>query len=91
MTVRSLCDKFRLNIENCSTGMMSSFFQRTTLLQNLCHAKQLLITHGTESFKESFTKIFTLDKKDQKKAAFAKLVKKSEEYKNIELYIDDAL
>ena len=64
MTVRNLCDKFQANIQNYSTGMMSSFFQRTTLLQNLCHAKQLLLTQGTESFKEAFTKIFALDKKD---------------------------
>jgi len=45
------------------------------MLQNLCHARQLLVTLGTESFKDYFEKMFNLDKKEAKKTGFAKLVK----------------
>jgi ERCC4-related helicase len=44
MAVRKLCDGFQANAENYAPAMMGSFFQRAVLLQNLCHAKQLLMT-----------------------------------------------
>jgi len=72
MSVRKLCDGFQANAQNYSPNMMGSFFQRAVLLQNLCHAKQLLMTQGCESFVEYFTKVFALEKKDQKKIGFLK-------------------
>ena len=37
------------------------------MLQSLVYAKQMLVTQGTESFKECFSRLFTLEKKDPKK------------------------
>jgi ERCC4-related helicase len=61
MSIRTLCDGVRANAENYAPAMLGSFFQRAVLLQNLCHAKQLLMTQGTESFVEYFTKVFALE------------------------------
>jgi ERCC4-related helicase len=72
-------------------NMMGSFFQRTAVLQNLCHAKQLLMTQGTESFSEYFAKVFALEKKDQKKIGFLKQCKQSQEYQKVKEYIDESL
>ena len=71
--------------------MMSSFYQRCSMLQNLCHARQLLVTLGTESFKDYFEKMFNLDKKEAKKTGFAKLVKQSDEYTKCVGYIEETL
>ena len=84
-------EKFQANAENYSINMMGSFYQRTTVLQNLCHAKQLLMTQGTESFTEYFGKVFALEKKDQKKIGFLKQIKGSQEYKKAKEYIDESL
>lgn len=57
----------------------------------MCHARQLLVTQGTESFKETFSKIFNLEKKDPKKIGFVKQCKETSEYKAIKEYVESAL
>jgi hypothetical protein len=72
MAVRNLMEKFQENIENYGIGMAASFYHRTAVLQGLCHAKQLLSTQGTGSFKDYFQKLFKPDPKEPKKFAFKK-------------------
>ena len=51
----------------------------------------MLVTQGTESFRDCFKKIFTFEKKDPKKTQFSKAIKETPEYKNAMSYIEDGL
>lgn len=61
------------------------------MLQGLCHARQLLVTQGTDSFKEYFARLFEIEKKDPKKTLFLKSILKTAEYKSLLEYIDESL
>ena len=63
--------------------MLGAFFQRTTVLMNLVHAKKLLVTHGYQSFYEYMLNFFDPKPSKTKKgpSSFVKKLKETPEYR----------
>jgi len=51
----------------------------------------MLVTVGTESFKDYFERMFDFSKKEDKKLGFLKQVKGSKEYKDLMSYMDETI
>jgi len=70
-------------------SMISCVYERISCLLSLTHAKKLLLTHGIESFSDYISNFFDLTKKEKKNLNFLKDVKSTEEFKDMQTYIDD--
>ena len=72
--------------------MLGAFFQRTSVLISLVHAKKLLLTHGYQSFYEYINGYFDEASSKNKKngiSSFVKNIKKTEEFKEFSTFLDE--
>lgn len=90
MTVLNLQDEFRGKMHNFAPSMISCVYERISFLLSMCHAKQLLSIHGTESFSDYIMNYFDLNsKKDKKNVNFLKHIKDSDEFKDLINYVEE--
>lgn len=76
-------------MQNYAPSMISCVYERISCLLSLSHAKKLLLTHGIESYSDYMVNYFDLTKKDKKNVKFLKDMKDSEEYKDLQGYINE--
>ena len=69
--------------------MISCIFERFGFLQNMAHAKSLLLIHGPQSFSEYFNNCFITKGKDKPLGAFVKNIKETEEYIDVVNYMEE--
>lgn len=89
MTLLNLQDEFRGRMQNYAPSMISCVFERISFLLSMCHAKQLLSVHGTESFSDYIVNFFDITKKDKKHVNFIKAIKDHEDFKEMMSYIEE--
>lgn len=89
MSLLNLQEELRGKLANYAPSMISCIYERISFLLSLCHAKQLLAIHGTESFSDYIFNFFDTNKKDKKHVSFIKNVKLTPEFKDMQAYIEE--